>query len=522
MGTIPAPFLSPDQQTASGGRRLNARPLRRLTLALWALLLFAACYLLHTRHNHFPYFYHPDEPGKVEQLLSRDWNYNHPMLLLSTTRLTLDMAGVGSSEQAVVEAGRRVSAAFAAGAVVLLALLAWQWRGWRASIVAGGALALHHQVYELSHYLKEDTALLFGLAAVFLFVFLFEQRPTLLRAAGLGAACALAISGKYIGIIALLAALPVLWCAGNTRRAKGFAVFSLSLLAALAVVNLPLLWDLDEFRRSLADETGLVVKGQGGMTRRVPHTQYWNVFIDNTTPVMWLLLPVFWVARWRERRSLTLAEWIVIAFPFVYAVALSFSPKSNDRYFLPATAIFTLQAALGAIDAGRWLVPRLGARIAPAAAAVALILGQVPSWLRYESAFQHDDTQELIAWLKRDVPVSAVIAKDNRVRLPDPQKKKDAARLGAVPQQVLASKFAADLGSLEELRAKGITHVAVSESDYGRFFLKNLRPQNAGDPDFARRKLFYERLLREGDLVFKRDRGTVIYLHPGIHVYRIQ
>jgi hypothetical protein len=79
----------------------------------------------------------------------------------------------------------------------------------------------------------------------------------------------------------------------------------------------------------------------------------------------------------------------------------------------------------------------------------------------------------------------------------------------------------ADLGTLDELRAKGITHVAVSESDYGRFFLKSLQPKKGQEEDFARRKAFYESLFDSGEPLFERGRGTVIYLHPGIRVYRI-
>ena len=37
--------------------------------------------------NTFPFYYHPDEPGKVEQVLGmRPWNFHHPTLLLSTTK----------------------------------------------------------------------------------------------------------------------------------------------------------------------------------------------------------------------------------------------------------------------------------------------------------------------------------------------------------------------------------------------------------------------------------------------------
>ena len=94
-----------------------------LRLCFWAFALFVATLVLHTRHNTFPFYYHPDEPGKVEQVLGmRPWNFHHPMLLLSTTKL---IASSARTEQTVVETGRWVSAAFTAGAVVALSLLGY-------------------------------------------------------------------------------------------------------------------------------------------------------------------------------------------------------------------------------------------------------------------------------------------------------------------------------------------------------------------------------------------------------------
>ncbi len=531
----------------------------RLAPVLSALALFAGCLFLHTRDNAFPFHYHPDELGKVEQVLTERWNFHHPMLLLTVTKAAVQVLHIGRDEQAVphedggapqaiVQAGRWVSAVFTALAVVALALLAGLWRGWLAAIAAGGALALHHQLFELSHYMKEDSALLLGMALTFLAASVARTPRPLLsgerlvsrsvrtgrpqddngrgrpRYAGLalGVAAGMAISGKYLGVLSLAIALPVLLQRPREERWKQVGVFAAALVVTFAIFNLPLLTHLVAFSESFGREMHLVVKGQSGTTRSVPHAQYWNVFIDNTTPAMWVLLLAFLAARWRQRRELALAEWLIIAFPIVYALALSFSPKSNDRYFLPATAVFTLLAALGAVDVARlfrkpWAAPL---------AAVLLIGGQVPSLVRYFRAFQHDDNAALIDWLRaaRDIPADAVIVKDSRVSLLDPQKKKRGSLLAPVPQKIIAARFAADRGTLEELRAAGVTHAAVSESDYGKFFLRSLRPQKGDEKDFARRRAFYEELLR-GDpplrLIFERRRGTVLYLHPGIRVYRI-
>jgi hypothetical protein len=529
----------------------------------WAALLFAVSLTLFVRHNRFPYYYHPDEPGKAEQVIEGKWNFHHPMLLLGTTRAVVKIAGIEKREQPAVEAGRWVSAAFMALAVVALSLLAYAWRGWEAAIAGGAALALHHQLYELAHYMKEDSALLAGLAISFLMMLAISYKPTLVRAALLGVACALAISGKYLGAVAAGMAVAVLWKCGARNAERGIdadafstpsdqpmpltraasspriqhpgfgtpallAVFAIALLGGLLAVNWPMLANTGLFRDSFEREVELAAKGQGGLTRNVPHAQYWNIFIDNTTPAIWALLLVFLHARWRQRRDLGLAEILLIAFPFAFAVALSFSAKSNDRYFLPATAMLVVLAALGTLDFGQLFTRGQQRRWATFGAMAVLVLAQLPSWLRYEEAFQHDDNAALIEWMKKELPADAVIARDNRIQLPDSKRKKHASRVGVVPQKIISRnaagepvRFAADIGSIEDLKTFGVTHVAISESDYGRFFLKGLKPQESGKKDFQRRKAFYEQLMREEKLVFDRDRGTVIYLHPGIQVYRL-
>jgi hypothetical protein len=492
----------------------------KLRLLLWAAALFAVCYWLNTRHNGFPWYYHPDEPGKVEQVVEGNWNLHHPLLLLGTTKVLSSSAGAGANEQAIVEIGRNLSAAFIAGAIVALSLLAYAWRGWPAALLTGALLATHHQLYELSHYLKEDSALLFGIALTLLAAWLYGDRPTAPRALFLGIACALATSGKYIGATTLVIALPALILSRTERPGAAWTAFIASFLLGLAAVNFPLFGEMQTFRESFSREMKLVAEGQGGSTRSVPHGEYWTIFRDNTTPLIWAALLVFLAARWRQRWELKAVEWLIIALPFAYTIALSFSPKTNDRYFLPATAIFTLLAGLAIADLPRkWAIP----------AAVLLVAAQFPSWsksrpgwLEYARAFQRDDSAEMIEFLRKEVSADAVILKDNRIALPDPERKKHAARLGVIPQKVIAERYAADFAKLDELPSRGVTHVIISEQDYGRYFRKSLKPQKGAESKFAESRKFYEQLRSEAELLWERKRGTVIYLHPGIEIYRLK
>ncbi len=525
------------------GLPVTARVLREyLALFLWSLALFAGCYSLNTRHNNFPYYCHPDEPGKVEQVLTGDWNFHHPMLLLAATRLAVDVTGAPHNEQSIVEVGRRVSAAFIAAAVVAFSLLAYLWRGWLPAVTAGFTLTLHHQLFELAHYMKEDSALLMGLAFAFLAALAYAQSPSAWRAVVLGASCGLAISGKYVGFSALIVALPVVWHCSEAERGRRLGWFGGALVGMIVAVNLPLLLHPGLFEHSFNREMQLVISGQGDVTRRVPHLLYWNVFVDNSTPLIWLFSIAFLVFSWQRRSQLNLAQILIALFPFTFAVALSFSPKENDRYFLPVSALFTLLASLGVWDAprlvlhffqffglphperamsGRWRWEALA--VGSAALVVTQLSGWFftkPGWLAYDAAFERDDGAELVAWMKQNLPANVKVAADARTGLTDVTKKKYEGKLPAVPQAVTVSRLASDLGSLQTLRDQGYAYVAVSESSYGRFFRSDLRAKDDKDQKYRAGRAFYEELLR-GEPLFDRERGTVIYLHPGIRVYKI-
>ena len=541
--------MSTAPQSAAPPRRRGLRQGPWLLLA-WAVVLGLGTWVLHTQHHQFPYFYHPDEPGKGEQLITGRWNFNHPMLLLSSTQAAVRMMKVPVESQAVVEVGRTVSALLMAVAVVAFSLTAYLWRGWWAALITGVALALHHQLYELSHYFKEDSALLMGLACAILAATAFSQRPTVWRAAVLGAGCALAISGKYLGVVALAIALPTLWLEGPPeRRSKTGVAFGGALLLGLLVINWPLVADLlgatgaGTFKKNFSNDLQLVVKGQGGLTRSVPHFLYWNVLVDNTTPVIWLLLVAFGAAwRWQDPAGKT-AERLTVLLPIVLAIGLSFSPKENDRYFLPVSAVLTMLAAIGVTHAPRLVVQWARNFSRPLANRLAgpekrvwimgvlaglLLLLQLTGWwrtkpglLQYQEAFANDDTAETLAWLQAELPAGTLVGIGPRTGVPVPERKNNQDRMRIVPASIRVTQLKPEKDSVESLRARGVQYVIISETNYGRYFRGDLRTQDASNTSFQTAKAFYESLLRQGTLVLEKDRSTVIYLHPGLRVYRL-
>lgn len=493
---------------------------KRWAAGLLGLLLLCSSLFLYSRHNDFPYFYHPDEAGKAAQILSGEWNFHHPLLMLQAARLGVDLLDLPHQEQRITEIGRWVSACMAAMAIVAFSLLAARTSGTAAMICVGLLLVFHHQPFELAHYFKEDTTLLAGVALCLLALSCFCDHPSLHRCAWLGVTSALALSGKYLGAALIPVCLGALvWNPSTRKTSRYYLVYCACLAAAAAAINFPVLQQLAAFNHGFDRELAMVVHGQSGVGRSIPHAQYWNIFRDNTNPLLWGLLAFYFYRFFSAKGSKRFDQWVITLLPVVFALALSFSPKSNDRYFLPATALFTLQAGLGAVELGRILKSRFG--FALPLLALAAVLSQIPSFHRYWQAFQQDDRAAVRAWIEQNLPSSAVLVVDPRSGLPVTDKKTDAKRQPPLAQKVLGKKYAADFGSLEELRAQGVTHVVVSESDYGRFLLQSLKPHDSYKDTYDRNRLFYERLFKEGTLLWSRDRGTVIYLHPGIRVYAL-
>jgi len=494
----------------------------RKTVQIWlfAALLFAASLTLFTRFNDFPFYYHPDEPGKVAQIQTGQWNFNHPMLMLTTARLAVRASrGDLTDPQCVVEVGRRISAGFAAASVALLAALVWIVGGRFAGITAGLLLLSHHQLFELSHYFKEDTALLFGISAWFLGLALYTKRPHWTTAALVGAGAALAVSGKYVGVFApLLSLFLIPHCAQPGRRGKEISVFLGAFVIVFGLVNLPLLLQVTTFESSFHREIGFVVHGQRGMTRSIPHPVYLTAFRDNLHFGLWLFIAFFLGNFWRRRQARTALDWVLLLFPFAFLVLLSFSPKTHDRYFLPATALFVCAAALGAGQLRSHPAWRKAAPVLVGIAVALQLAGMPKHDLRsYYRAFQTDDRAELVAWLNAQHP-TAVIAQDRRTLLPTSEEKRFLPYQPALSARVLGESLE-KIADPAALRASGVTLVALCQDGFGGYDLKSLRPQRGQEEAYGKTRALY-RALREGHSpLWERPRGLVTYLHPGLMVY---
>lgn len=510
-----------------------------------ALVLFAFSLWLNTRHNGFPYSYHPDEGGKTGQIIGGIRNYHHPLLMLSVTDIVSRVAFIPREPQPIVETGRWVSATFAAATVAVLALLAWLHYGAIVAWGTGVAVALQVDLFETAHYMKEDPTLLFGIALSLLAAHLWWRTPTRRTLLFLGIACGLAVSGKYLGIIVLIFAVPmVVWCraAGaelprRTRLKRFGATFGLTYL----ICNLPLFaTKLSSPFRSIGNEVTGVAGGHRGITRELPHSEYLETLHENVPLVVLVLGGIYASFLLLTARRRTATEWVTLLFPLGYLAAISCSPKIADRYLLPVSVLIPVLAMFGAGEIGRMLhSEKLPARkwisyVAVFALAAWIACAEWPAFRRSFDGYGHDDPTAAAEWIKTHLPPDAVIAEDHRVSLSpkksDKLKDKDKSKGGLkyapsndarVPQKIYSPNFASELGSFDELRANGVTHVAICKQSYGRYFKDETRPREGAKTAFDERREFYARVLEEGTLEKEWPPGTISYLQPGIKLFRI-
>ncbi|HEY5892804.1 MAG TPA: glycosyltransferase family 39 protein [Chthoniobacterales bacterium] len=492
----------------------------RWWLPVVAALLLGGGWWLNTFGNQFAYYYHPDEARKVRQVLTGMRNFNHPLLMLSSVEWVWEATGRRPQNQRVVELGRSTSAIFCALGTVAFFLAAWCWAGPVAAVTTGLFLTLHHQVFELAHYMKEDPSLYFGVGLFCLALVHYSRKQDALSVIAVGAAVGVAASAKYLGAILLIPSVAAILIGGRSEEKsarKGHAILmAAAAVVIFAVINWRLFGQWGAFSQSFGKEMDLVATGQGDVTRSVPHAIYLNIFVKNTTPVVWVLLIASFVALWRRPRAESIPG-IIVATAVGWLLLMSFSPKTNDRYFLPLTGLFYVMAGTGA--AFLWETTKGWRRAGLVVVLAAGLVWEGAQTSNYARAFSRDDRAELAAWIRENIPTSDTIAYDARVNLPDEEVYHDLRN--PLPHRLLREQYVADVAEKSDgFAGEKIKYVVVSESTYGRFFLESLRPKDGLSAEFERRAAFY-RKLREQKPLWSRPRGTVLYLHPGLEVYAV-
>lgn len=498
---------------------------KRGVLIGWCVALLCSALFLYTREQRFPVEFHADESPKAVQVIEHRPTYRQPLLLITATELVSRIEHHATVRQ-VVFTGRSVSAAFGAGAVVLLSLFAYFafLESFLAAVAVGVAALCCPQLLLLAHYMKEDTALVFGGAAFVLAGLWHERERTARSALLLAISTAVLASSKYVGLLSIPVAY---WLAAAVRtngKAHMWRLFTLTLIIAWCAINYLVILDPLRFFSNLGTEAAHPVAGHHGLADSIlVFSPIWRMLAAQASPLILASAAIYVVVALARWRRLSRATVLFVLGPLVYLVLLSLSRFVLDRHVLPVTLAAYVFAGFAVVEvamllrgaARRWAATML-------ACAVILTISVAPIEAIYRE-LKNDTRLQLRAWLRNNLPSSAVIAQDRPAHLnvADPE---FLATYGSLSQRVLTPRdlFVTDLGSLAELRKQGVTHIVTCDEAYSRIFSDHVLSAVARD-EYHLRRARYEGIFSSGKLLFEaRPRRPIGgSTSPVVRVYSI-
>ncbi len=445
---------------------------------------------------------HPDEPNKVRQILSGEYNFHHPLLMLDSVRLLAAATGAHDYDS-IMLAGRRSSVLFAALGVALLVLVSGRLYGAVVAAAAGIFLLTGPQLFELAHYFKEDPSLVFGLALSLFAILLYGEKPGPQRAAFLGAAVAVAASAKYAGLMILPFAVYAVLAA---RRPRDLVFLGAVTTAGFILINLPAVLSAEAWTRSIGYEVDRLSAAGASKPRRVPHDAYVE-FYWRTSPPLALLVGLHLYNVFRRRFRLRPVEWTMIILSAAFLAVISSVPNVTQRYFLPAGVILACLSAAGLLVL---LSLRHGKILAVLAAAVA-VGWQAPKLWIYEQSFARDHQREVFGFLADQLPADTFVLVDDRHGLPEPP--------FAAPR--IEQRWIRPDDTLESLRAGGVTHVVVTQRRHRAVFDDERAAYGLDEEGTRKVRAFYNELAERGVLLREWVRGPNSYLQSEFRIYQL-
>lgn len=374
---------------------VRARPILLVSLALAVALALRFWNLEWDNGGLF----HPDEWifNEVSRTLKPPWHphfFAYGGFLIYLYRITAEvLSSIGdpdwlSSRSRFVLIGRTYSAMASSLTLVVMALLAWRWKGasaavWSALLLAGLVLAVQH-----AHYGTTDSALTLQAALLAYASLRYLQRGSrrTILAAGiiLGVSIATKIPAASFGIFPATALVLRAWSSRQEetrplRRMLGHAGLLAASAIPIAILCSPYyLLDWRGLLRAMSIERA-AASGMADFTYQfidsMPYLyQLRNGLLTMGPPVVLLGLAGWLWLLARSLRHRQPADLLVLSWPTIYFLLIGGVFIKFNRYMLPLAPFFCLFAGVLLSDlserfSGRHLVVGLGA------AAVALTLG---------------------------------------------------------------------------------------------------------------------------------------------------
>ncbi len=537
-------------------RRILTHPLLHACLAVLAsALLWVLLAPQFMRGLDVPLMWHPDEWTKVEQLQQDERNYNHPLLMLETTRIAMEWLGTERSDAAIVRVGRQTSAWFAAGAGAFLALAGYAAGRWRGFLLVGSASALTPALFAHAHFMKEDAALAFGtsMVACAAATLCAARRRSLYAwtvpaTAFLGAAVGVAASAKYSGAVFAVPAIVLTVIVAARRRRWWWGVPTCVLLLSIcaagtwAGINHRAFDEWVSFREGFDREYEHGTTNHRDVTLAKPTAYFADAVWTDAMPHVKastigcaILLPIAFThrRRWRRRdgsrpTSTLFGAWLVLT-AACYLVAISYSSIPFFRYALPVSLQLSAIAGLGvcyvsdAIGARRgwagWMIVIVGAAF--------IVIVQGRRCADYAWQIEHDSKARLAEWVNANLPPRTFIVADGYTQLLGAngfRRGRSANRDPSASHAVVwRGMLAADYGSLVWMRRAGVRYVAIAGTSYERYLSPHALAAPGSEAEFESRRTFYQELFERFPIVWKAkaDHPMQTFANPDIYVFKV-
>lgn len=479
---------------------------QRALLIGWCIGLFLTSLFLYTRHNTFPVEFHADEPPKAAQVMERRPTYRQPLLLITMTDFVSRLLNKTQSIRQIVLTGRVISAIFAAAAVSLIALFAYVVFAGRvhAAVAVGLAALSCPQLLLLSHYMKEDTALVFAGVGFLLAVWYNERQGTKRSAALLGIATALVASAKYVGLLAVPLAYWFNAMKGGRHTPGLRRTFVVALIATWCAINYLVLVDPLRFFSNLATEAAHPVAGHHGLANPILFSSpVWQMLAGQANFAILMAAFIYLVVSLARWRRLSRARQLFLVGPAVYLILLSLSRFVLDRHLLPVTvAAYTMAGFAIAELAG--MLKRVDLRwVGTAVLSAVVIMTSIPSARAIYHELNDETRLRVRTWIRNNLSQSAVIAQDRPTHL-NITDRQFLAAYGPLPQRILTPRdlFVTDLGSIADLRNQGVTHIVTCDEAYSRIFSEHVISAPERE-EYHLRRARYEEIFSSCKLVFE-------------------
>ncbi len=508
--------------------RILLREPSQVLRTLFSLLFFVVLWLglvhLYRMNAVFPFWYHWDEEFKAVQVIFNIRNLHHPLLLLNTAAILEQLNDPGTyNSQHVTELGRLASAGFASAGVCILLWTAVKIKGVPAGFFVFCLVAFHPRLFELAHYFKEDSALFFGWSSVIGAARLYQRSPSSKTAFLFGIAAGLAVSGKYIGIIASLCALA---CVLIDHR-KRVPVFLLGAVTTFCLINYQALLQPGGALEKIQWEVGQQLNNQTFV--KSPLTMLWLDLGPAGTVLFAASLPVLFIGSKHDRSVLLLA----FAAMSVYFIALSHISRMMDRYMLMIEVSVWWLIALGLAQILRisFISVRPLFRNLLFISAVLFCLWRLQTFPAAWEFFSAEDSRlQTARQLEGLVEPGDKLMLDFDVLFPGDVHYADGyfsqqswqGWIPSYPSRVVQHWYKHDGEDMfETLLADGITLVAVSPRYVSRYKRIPTTTTIGHFRDVQWRRPFYERLFAEGELILENEGVPGTFVAPPLQVFRI-